>query len=91
MKVLIGIDDSKFSDNVIQAVVSQFRPEITEVLVLHVLQPIAAMVPPEMAQGYSPSWKIRKSRPVHWSSELQRSCEEWDLRRTPLSRLVTSE
>ena len=91
MKVLIGIDDSKFSENVIQAVVNQFRPENTEVLVLHVLQPIAAMLRRKWVKATLPSWRIRKSRPVHWSNELQRSCEEWDLRRTPLSRLVTSE
>ena len=60
MKVLIGIDDSKFSENVIQAVVNQFRPENTEVLVLHVLQPIAAMAPPEMAQGYVPELEDQK-------------------------------
>jgi len=54
MKVLIGIDDSKFSENVIQAVVTQLRIENTEVLVLHVLQPIVSLDPPEMAQGYAP-------------------------------------
>ena len=36
MKVLIGIDDSKFSEDVFQAVVAQFQPENTEVLVFHV-------------------------------------------------------
>ena len=35
MKVLLGIDNSKFSEDVIRAVVTQFRPEDTEVLVLH--------------------------------------------------------
>lgn len=60
MKVLIGIDNSKFSENVIQAVVNQFRPKNTEVLVLHVLQPIAAMAPPEMAQGYAPELEDQK-------------------------------
>jgi nucleotide-binding universal stress UspA family protein len=54
MKVLMAIDDSAFSGNVTRAVVTQFRPENTEVLVLHVLQPIASLAPPEMAQGYAP-------------------------------------
>jgi nucleotide-binding universal stress UspA family protein len=60
MKVLIGIDDSKFSEDVMQAVINQFRPENTEVLVLNVLQPIAAFAPPEMAQGYAPELEDQK-------------------------------
>ena len=64
MKVLIGIDDSKFSENVIQAVVNQFRPENTEALVLHVLQPVEPVAPPEMAQGYAPELEEQK-KPAH--------------------------
>ena len=60
MKVLMGIDDSKFSEDVIQAVINQFRPENTEVLVLNVLQPISAFAPPEMAQGYAPELEDQK-------------------------------
>jgi universal stress protein A len=60
MKVLIGIDDSKFSENVIQAVVNQFRPENTEVLVLHVLQPVEPVPPPEMSQDYAPELEGQK-------------------------------
>ena len=60
MKVLMGIDDSKFSEDVIQAVVVQFRPENTEVLVLHVLEPISLLAPPEMAQGYAPELEEQK-------------------------------
>jgi nucleotide-binding universal stress UspA family protein len=37
MRVLLAIDDSKFSEAATQAVISQIRPESTEVLVLHVL------------------------------------------------------
>lgn len=64
MKVLMGIDESKFSEDVIQAVVTQFRPENTEVLVLHVLEPISLLAPPEMAQGYAPEFEERK-KPAH--------------------------
>jgi nucleotide-binding universal stress UspA family protein len=60
MKVLIGIDDSKFSEDVIQAVVTQLRPENTEVLVLHELEPISLLSPPEMAQGYAPELEEQK-------------------------------
>src|SRR5208283_3150277 len=53
MKILMGIDDSKFSGDVLRAIVTQFRTENTEVRVLHVLQP-SAPAPPQMAPGYAP-------------------------------------
>ena len=64
MKVLMGIDDSKLSEDAIQAVVTQLRPENTEVLVLHVLEPMSLLAPPEMAQGYAPELEERK-KPAH--------------------------
>ncbi len=45
MKILIGVDDSKFSEDVFRAVVTQFRTENIEVPVLHVLQPITPAPP----------------------------------------------
>jgi nucleotide-binding universal stress UspA family protein len=54
MKILLGVEDSKFSGAAWRAIVAQFRPETTEVRVLHVLQPIVSMALPEMAQGYAP-------------------------------------
>ena len=54
MKVLMGIDVSKFSGSVTHAFVTQLRPENTEVLILHVLQPIEAAPPPEMSGRYAP-------------------------------------
>ncbi len=59
MKILVGIDDSKFSADVLRAIVTQFRPENTEVRVLHVLQPIAP-APPQMAPGYAPELEVQK-------------------------------
>ncbi|MGB9205709.1 MAG: universal stress protein [Terriglobales bacterium] len=59
MKILIGIDDSKVSGDVLRAVVTQFRTEHTEVLVLHVLQPVAPP-PPQMAPGYAPELEDQK-------------------------------
>ena len=85
MKILIGIDDSKFSGDVLRAVAMQFRTEHTEVRVLHVLQP-SAPAPPQMAPGYALSWTIRKSQPVSWSSGLRRSCVAQGSRWTPPSR-----
>ena len=54
MRVLIAIDDSTFSENVIRAVKTWIRHENTEVLVLHLLQPVEPVPPPEMAQDYAP-------------------------------------
>jgi|SRR5271165_2339286 len=59
MKILVGTDDSKFSGNVLRAIVTQFRTENTEVRVLHVLQPIAP-APPQMAAGYAPELEDQK-------------------------------
>ena len=59
MKILMGIDDSKFSGDVLRVIVTQFRTENTEVRVLHVLQPIAS-APPQMAPGYAPELEDQK-------------------------------
>jgi nucleotide-binding universal stress UspA family protein len=60
MKVLLAVDDSKFSDILTQAVVTQRRCEATEVLVLQVLQPVQAEAVPEMSQNYAPELEGEK-------------------------------
>jgi nucleotide-binding universal stress UspA family protein len=40
MKVLLAIDDSKFSEAATQTVIQQLRPDQTDVLVLHVVEPL---------------------------------------------------
>src|SRR5271166_6199425 len=67
MKVLTGVDDSKFSGAVLRAVAMQFRTEHTEVRVLHVLQP-SAPTPPQMAPGYAPELDDQK-KPAQESVE----------------------
>jgi universal stress protein A len=54
MRILVAVDDSAFTESVIRAVGIGIRHENTEVLVLHVLQPVEPVPPPEMAQGYAP-------------------------------------
>ncbi len=63
MKILIGIDDSNFSGDVLRAIVTQVRTEHTEIRVLHVLQPFAP-APPQMAEGYAPELEDQK-KPAH--------------------------
>ena len=45
MQVLLAVDDSKFSDAALQAVIAQIPPQGTEVLVLHVVEPITLSSP----------------------------------------------
>ena len=40
MKILLAVDDSKYSQAAIQSVLQKARPQDTEVRVLHVLEPI---------------------------------------------------
>jgi nucleotide-binding universal stress UspA family protein len=54
MKILIGIDGSKCSEAAVQAVVKWFGQTKSEVRVLHVIEPIAFSVPPQMSPGYAP-------------------------------------
>lgn len=60
MKILMGIDDSKSSTNLVRALVTQFRTENAEILALHVLEPVEPVAPPEMAQGYAPELEDQK-------------------------------
>lgn len=85
MKILMGIDDSKFSGEVLQAVITQFRPEHIEVRVLHVLQS-SVPAPPQMAPGYAPELGDRKRPAREWWSELRTSSVAQDSRWIPPSR-----
>ena len=54
MKILLAIDDSKFSEAAAKSVAEQFRPQDTEVRVLHVVEPVGISEPPQMSPGYYP-------------------------------------
>lgn len=54
MKILLAIDDSKFSLVVTKTLAAQFRPEETEILVLHVIEIPAVSAPPQMDARYAP-------------------------------------
>ena len=53
MKILLAIDDSKFSEAAIEAVIRQATPQKTEVKLLHVIEPIP-IYPNGQAWGYGP-------------------------------------
>ncbi len=78
MRVLVAVDDSGFAEDLLRAVVAGIRHENTEALVLHVLQPVEPVPPPEMAQGYAPELVGKNSRLMHWLNGLRTSCAKWD-------------
>jgi universal stress protein A len=53
-KILVAIDDPKSSEATLHSLVAQFDPRDTEVLVLHVVEPLTIAVSPQMAAGYAP-------------------------------------
>ncbi len=62
MRVLMGIDDRVSADSLMKAAMQQFQPKGTQVLVLHVVQPMSAAPPPQMATAYAPELEAEKDR-----------------------------
>ena len=54
MRILLAIDDSKFSEAAVESVVEQARPHGTEVRILHVVEPPPLLVSRELG-GYEPA------------------------------------
>lgn len=53
MRILLAVDDSKFSAAAIQAVIEQAHPKTAEVRVMHVVEPPSLLVSRETS-GYDP-------------------------------------
>ena len=100
MKILMGIDDSKSSENLVSALVTQFRTENAEILALHVLEPVEPVAPPEMSPGYAPELEDQKKpafillQPI--ADELRRAgfrvetaVEMGDARETIIEKAIT--
>jgi nucleotide-binding universal stress UspA family protein len=54
MKILLAVDDSKYSDAAVGAVIDQLPPKGAQIRVLHVLQPASMSPPPQMSSMYTP-------------------------------------
>jgi nucleotide-binding universal stress UspA family protein len=54
MRIVIAIDNSKYSQQALEALIQQVSPQKAEVLVLHVVEPTLISSPPQMAAGYAP-------------------------------------
>ena len=59
MKILLAIDGSKYSEADVQNLISAFRAQSAEVLVLQVVEPLVFSAPPQMAHGYAPEMAAR--------------------------------
>jgi len=83
MRVLLAIDDSKFAEAAIHAVLSQVRQDHTQVLVLHALDWSGFMPTPFPAVGVQPMFSVRQLESII-ASETQRA---QDLVKTAAERL----
>ncbi len=54
MKILVAIDDSKYSEAAINGVASYFKPQNAEIRILNVLTPVVLSPLPQMSRGYAP-------------------------------------
>jgi len=70
MKILLAIDDSKFSEAALQAVVRQYRPQDTEVKVLHVMEQVERLGYPA---GVSEDQVIQAQELVNRAGQTLRS------------------
>lgn len=59
MRVLVAIDDSKFSQEALHRVAEQIRPEGSDIRILHVVQPVAMVPIPQMDQRYAPELAVQ--------------------------------
>jgi nucleotide-binding universal stress UspA family protein len=54
MKILLGMDGSKYSEAALDAVAKQYRPQGTEVRVVNIVQPLTMGALPQMTANYAP-------------------------------------
>jgi len=54
VKVLLATDGSRFTEVATQTMISLFRAQDSEVLVLQIVEPPVFSTPPQMAAGYAP-------------------------------------
>jgi nucleotide-binding universal stress UspA family protein len=76
MKILLAIDQSRCSQAALQAVVDQYRPRETEVLVLHVLLPVESIVPPDLSLESLPDWGKFRARQLRAARRLVGKAKE---------------
>ena len=58
MKILVAIDESKFSEAVIELIIAQHRPDTAQLRLIHVIEPFTFYFPPEITAEYASSPQI---------------------------------
>jgi len=77
MKILLAVDDSKFSEAALQLLLTQNHPKSTEVRVVHVVEPMTFLVAPQMTAGYAPELdEVRKEQLKHARELVARVAEK---------------
>ena len=59
MKLVLASDGSSYSEVAAREIISTFRAQGCEVLVLQVIEPLIYSTPPQMAHGYAPEMTAR--------------------------------
>jgi nucleotide-binding universal stress UspA family protein len=70
MKILLAIDDSKFSEAAIRAVTAEYRPGKTVVRLLHVVEPLELPYYPELAAPYPTEFRDIERRRLESGRKL---------------------
>ena len=77
MKILLAIDNSKFSQIAMQAVAKQFRTKGTQVRVMHVVEPISAYFSTAMIPHFVPHIaKVEQERRKEAKELVQRAARQ---------------
>lgn len=58
MKILVAIDDANSTNDALKSISKQFRPENSEILLVHIVQPISESVPPQMSPDFTPELEV---------------------------------
>jgi nucleotide-binding universal stress UspA family protein len=75
MKIMLGVDESRFSEEAVQNVLEQFRPRGTEVQVVHVIQPISAYFSAEWFPHFVPKVEgVEQDRAKQAGALLNKVC-----------------
>ena len=87
MTILLAVDDSKFSEAAIQALVAQAPPKNAKVWVLHVLEPPSLLLGREM-EGPEPGlevvWKTRRQQAEALVAKAAETLRKSGLNATPI-------
>jgi nucleotide-binding universal stress UspA family protein len=75
MKIMLGVDESSFSQQTVQSVIDEFRPKGIEVQVVHAIEPISAYFSAEWFPHFVPQVeRIEKDRLKQASTLVERAC-----------------